>query len=243
MRHDSNGAEATPTRPDRLRAVVFDLDGTLVDSAPSLHAAAGAMMAERGLPSPDLPTLTGFVGLGAGVLVARCLRWAGADPDRHPDALPRFLAIYGADPVAGTTAMPGAAAALASLERSGLRLGLCTNKPEAPARAIVAALELGPFGAVVGGDTLPARKPDPAPLLHAASLLGAAPADVLYVGDSETDLRTARAAGIAYVHVEGGYQPAPLPALDARERLADMSQLPGCIASRAWPPFANGSHA
>ena len=209
----------------RLHAVVFDLDGTLVHSAPGLHMAAAEMLSERGLPVPDLETLTGFVGRGLPTLVARCLDWAGADPAAHPAALGRYRALYGADPLRGAAPYPHAAAALADLRARGLRLGLCTNKPEGPARTMADGLGLGPFDAVAGGDTLAVRKPDPAPLLHVAALLGAAPDAVLYVGDSETDALTARAAGIRYVHVAGGYQRGPVAGLDPASVIADLSRL------------------
>lgn len=226
-----------------FRAVVFDLDGTLIDSAPSLHAAAAAMLTERGLPVPDLTAVKGFIGHGVGVLVERCLRWAGADPGVQTAALDRFLDFYGADPVAGTRVLPGARDALASLHADGLRLGVCTNKPERLARRILNALDLGPFAAVAGGDTLPVRKPDPAPLRHVAALLDTAPGAVLYVGDSVVDRRTARAARIAYVHVEGGYQSAPIPGLGSRERIVDLSHLPKWIKDSAAAPFANDSYS
>lgn len=222
----------------RCHAVVFDLDGTLIDSAPGLQMAIDAMLSERRLPVPDMATVTGFVGNGAAMLVEHCLRWSGADPADHPDALARFLAIYAADPVAGTTVLPGAAEALAALAAGGIRLGLCTNKPEAPTRIILDALSLGPFDAVVGGDTLSVRKPDPAPLLRVIDALGATRETALYVGDSIVDWRTAQAAGVAYVHVEGGYQSAPIPDLDPASRIANLSHLRDRIELRASHPFA-----
>lgn len=194
-----------------IEAVVFDLDGTLIDSAPGLHLAACEMLAEMDLPQPDLPTVVGFIGSGAPKLVERCLRWAGDVPGDHPEALTLFLRHYARDPMRGTTAYPGARALLAALAARGLKLGLCTNKPEAPTRAILAAMDLGPFAAVLGGDTLPVRKPDPAPLLRVIADLGARPEATVYVGDSIVDWRTAQAARVAYIHVEGGYQTVPIP--------------------------------
>ncbi len=210
-------------------AVVFDLDGTLVDSAPGLHMAATAMLEGLNLPAPDLGTLTGFVGQGAPVLVARCLAWAGGDPDRQADALATFVALLEADPTAGVTPYPGVAGLLANLRGRGFKLGLCTNKPAAPTRALLAALPLGPFDAVVGGDSLALRKPDPAPLLHVIADLPAAPARTLYVGDSVVDWRTAQAAGVDYAHVAGGYQREPIPDLAPRLSLARIADLSGSI--------------
>lgn len=213
------------------RAIIFDLDGTLIDSAPGLHLAAADMLAERGLPQPDLPTIIGFIGRGAPTLVARCLDWAGADPAGTDDALDRFLAIYGSDPMRGTKVYPGTHDLLADLRAAGLKLGLCTNKPEAPARAILDAFDLGPFDAVAGGDTLAKRKPDPAPLLHVADLLDTAPGAVLYVGDSEIDWLTAQAAGISYAHVAGGYQTHPIADFAPRLHLPDLTHLKDALAS------------
>lgn len=216
----------------RFRAVIFDLDGTLIDSAPGLRMAVDAMMSERGFPVPDIATVTGFVGDGAATLVERCLRWAGEDPVRHPDALPRLLEIYGADPVVGTTVLPGAYDVLGALLAAGLHLGLCTNKPEAPTRTILRALSLGPFDAIVGGDTLAVRKPDPAPLLHVIATLGATRDTSLYVGDSSVDWETAQAADVAYAHVAGGYQTAPIPKFAPLFRLPDLSHLMDVALSR-----------
>lgn len=212
-----------PTRP--VQAVVFDLDGTLIDSAPGLHRAACAMLADLDLPQPDLSTVIGFIGNGAPKLVERCLRWAGTDPDRRPDALPAFLRHYTRDPLKGTTVYPGARAVLDSLAARGLKLGLCTNKPEGPARTILNALSLGPFDAILGGDSLPVRKPDPAPLLRVIADLGADPAATVYVGDSVTDWTTARAARVAYIHMTGGYQVSPIPDFAPWHSLADLRDI------------------
>lgn len=206
-------------------AVVFDLDGTLVDSAPGLHAAAGAMLDGLGLPAPDLDTLTGFIGRGAPVLVARCLDWASGDPAWQTEALARFVALLEIDPTAGVTPYPGVADLIAALRARGVRLGLCTNKPAGPTLALLAALPLGPFDAVAGGDSLPVRKPDPAPLVHVVAALGVAPERALYVGNSVIDWRTAQAAGIDYAHVAGGYQREPIPDLAPRFSLAEIAGL------------------
>ncbi|GIT90835.1 phosphoglycolate phosphatase [Jannaschia pagri] len=185
------------------RAVVFDLDGTLIDSAPSLHRAVSLMMIDRGLPAPDLETVTGFVGNGVPKLVERALRWAGQPMD--DGAVHAFRTIYDADPMTGTVVFDGAHDLLAALRSKGLRLGLCTNKPMAPTMTLLNALKLGPFEAVIGGDSLPVRKPDPAPLLATLDQMTCPPDAALYVGDSVTDHRTASAANVAYVHVECGY--------------------------------------
>ncbi|PWJ21218.1 HAD family hydrolase [Jannaschia seohaensis] len=192
------------------QAVIFDLDGTLIDSAPSLHRAAAETMKTLGHRPPSRAEVESFVGDGVGMLVARCLAAAGAPADAE-DAVRVFRQIYDADPLTGVFVMDGAREILAALTARGIRLGLCTNKPLAPTRTILTGLALGPFDAVVAGDSLPQRKPDPAPLRHAVALLGVAPAQAAYVGDSHVDAETAVAAEMRYLHVEGGYLSKPLP--------------------------------
>jgi phosphoglycolate phosphatase len=187
----------------RVEAVVFDLDGTLIDSLGSLHRAAVATMEASGLPAPDREAVRGFVGDGVPTLVARCRAAAGAPPSA--EAVATFLEIYEADPLTGTEALPGARALLAALAARGVALGLCTNKPARPTRAILDGLALGPFGAVIAGDDLPSRKPDPAPLNAVLSALDVAPERAVYVGDSAVDHLTAARAGLRYLHVAGGY--------------------------------------
>lgn len=219
----------TPRAPRLpVEAVVFDLDGTLIDSAPGLHMAACAMLADLDLPQPDLRTVIGFIGNGVPKLVERCLIWAGADPATHAGAVDRFMGHYGRDPMLGTTVYPGARDLLAELTARGLKLGLCTNKPIAPTRAILTAFDLGPFGAVIGGDSLSLRKPDAAPLLKTIDDLGTDPARTLYVGDSITDWRTAVVAKVAYAHVSGGYQIDAIPGFAPWvevNNLGELSQL------------------
>lgn len=197
------------------RAVVFDLDGTLIDSAPDIAAAAAIMLREIGRPALDLSRIVSFIGNGVPKLVERCLdATGGRDEAGFRDALARFRRAYDADPATLTRPYPFVPETLAALAEAGFALGVCTNKPEAPSRAILAALGLDRrFAAVIGGDTLPVTKPDPAPLREAVARLGGGPA--LYVGDSETDEATAQAAGLPFLFFTGGYRKKPAEAFEA----------------------------
>ncbi len=197
------------------RIVVFDLDGTLIDSAPDIAAAANVMLREIGREALPLPRIVAFVGSGVPKLVERCLdATGGRDEAGFRAALAIFRRAYDADPATLTRPYPGVPEMLEALAGAGFALGVCTNKPEAPARAILEALGLaGRFGAVVGGDTLPVTKPDPAPLREAVSRLGGGAA--LFVGDSETDEATAKAAGLPFLFFTGGYRKKPAEAFAA----------------------------
>jgi len=196
-----------------IRAVIFDLDGTLVDSAPDLHAAALALLEERGAAPVTLLQVRGFVGNGIPRLVARCLEASGAPAKGQAlaKAVARFTDHYGAAPAELTRAYDGVQAMLGALSARGRLLGVCTNKPEALTRAVLAGVALDRhLRAVVGGDTLKVMKPDPEPLRHTAHLLGVDIDEALYVGDSETDADTAVAAGMAFALYSGGYRKRPL---------------------------------
>lgn len=214
------------------RAVIFDLDGTLVDSVPDIHAAVAAFLTERGHPPLDLATVTGFVGNGVPVLLERVLRAVGEAHDAAAVAAvePRFLAIYGAEPSALSRLFPGVADVLGELAASGFRLGVCTNKPAGPTHQVLADFGIdGRFAAVVGGDTLPQRKPDPAPLRRVADLLGVEMAAVAYVGDSEVDAATAAAARVPFLLFTEGYRKTPVEELPHHARFDDFARLPGLL--------------
>jgi phosphoglycolate phosphatase len=186
-------------------ALVLDLDGTLVDSAPDLGRHTNRLLSEHGRAALDLATVTSFVGEGAGVLLSRAFAATGAplDDDALAHVVARYGALYAAEPVVDTRLM---AHVVEALDHVDVPLALCTNKPERVARAVLEALGLaGRFPVVVGGDTLPVRKPDPAPLRAAAAGLGLSPERVVLVGDSEVDCATAEAAGVPFWWFTGGY--------------------------------------
>ena len=220
----------------RPAAVVFDLDGTLIDSLPAIRVAFDAVCDELSLPRPDRATAQGFVGGGVPLAMTRLLRWAGADgadPDLHGRAIAAMHAAYGRVPPRANAVYPGVRETLDRLTAHGIPLGLCTNKPAAPTRTVLAALDLDVFAAVVAGDTLATRKPDPAPLHHVLAALGAMPADAVYVGDSEIDHATAAAAGVPFAFFEGGYLNAPLGAPAPALRLSHMGDLPDRLSAVA----------
>ncbi|MCF8479805.1 MAG: HAD-IA family hydrolase [Rhodospirillum sp.] len=220
-----------PGPPPLPKAMVFDLDGTLVHSLPGLTLALNALFSETGLsPLTDTEVET-MVGDGAPMLLARAHQarglYSGApdDPELAPH-LARFLEIYNADPITGAAPYPGAKAFLTALAARGVALGVCTNKPEAPARAMLAGLGLdGPLGSIIGGDTLPQRKPDAAPLLRCLTELGVPPEEALMVGDAGPDVGTARAAGTAVRLLAHGYCHVPLESLEADAIHADFAAL------------------
>ena len=227
----------------RYRAVIFDLDGTLVHSAPDLHAAASRMLADLGRPDVTLEQVTGFVGNGVPKLVERCLTATGGVPgDGGAEALRRFSDHYARAATVLTRPYPGVATMLAALQAAGMAMAICTNKPEGPARSVLADLGLAAFfGSVVGGDTLPVRKPEPAVVGRCLADLGIVPDAAVYVGDSETDAATAEGSGLPFALYTGGYRKTPvadLPhafAFDRFDDLADgnMARV-GCVLARTF---------
>jgi len=191
-----------------MHAALFDLDGTLVDTAPGLHHAMTRLLAELGKPQIALEELTSFIGRGIPALLTDVL---GSEHQRigEPEfdaALARFNEIYLADPLAGCAIFPGVDALLNALEAAGWRMAVCTNKPLRPTRAILEALGLAPrFGAVVGGDSLAGRKPDAAPLVLAVRGLEADLRKTVFIGDSRIDAEAAANAGMPFCLFSRGY--------------------------------------
>jgi phosphoglycolate phosphatase len=212
-----------------MARVVFDLDGTLVHSIPTLAATAGLLLAELGRPPVDTETSARFVGKGVAVLVRRVLEHTGGIPGGDPAPhVARFRDLYARDPVTGTALYPGVAPALATLAAAGHGLGVCTQKPDAPALTILKALGLmPPVTAFTGGDSLDVLKPDPRMLAHTAGQLP--PGLVLYVGDSETDAETARRAGVPFLLFTEGYRQAPPEALPHAAAFSDFAALPALV--------------
>ncbi len=209
-------------------SIVFDLDGTLVDSAPDIAAAVNAMLADEGYESLDLATVISFVGNGLPHLVKLVIHHVGLDMARHAELSAATLAHYNRASAAQTVVYPGITEVLETLQARGIKMGLCTNKPETPAHHVLDALDLARFfDVVVGGDTLPQRKPDPAPLYAAFGALGAT--QQIYVGDSEVDAETAHRADIRFLLFTKGYRKTPVDQLPHQSAYDDSDGLLAAI--------------
>jgi 2-phosphoglycolate phosphatase len=202
------GGPARLAIPIRL-GIVFDLDGTLIDSRYDIANAANHALSAHGREKLSVPEIASYVGDGARALLARAARLDPAAPELEA-LLGSFLEYYAAHPTDHTLLLPGAHEALEQLR--DLPLALCTNKPRAITDAVLANLRLPvKFTAVVAGGDLPKIKPDPLPLQHLAQCLSLTPAELVMVGDGPQDILCAKAAGARSVAVLGGMQ--------ARERL------------------------
>lgn len=214
-----------PPRARFPRAVVFDLDGTLVDSVADVAAALTGVLREAGIHPLSEDEVRGLMGHGAPGLLRGALRLRRCDSAEAEWMTRRFLDRYAAAPAVHSTAYPGAVETVAALAAAGIPVGICTNKAAWTARAVLRALGFAPHvGAVVGGDSGHGMKPDPAPLLACIAELGAAPEDTVYVGDHHVDITTARAAGVRVLAVPFGYGDVAM--LEPDGILADYAALP-----------------
>lgn len=192
-----------------LRAVLFDLDGTLLDTAPDLAAAANAMLDELGLPARDPAVVATYIGKGIPRLVERTLVGAlegAADPDLLGRALPIYERHYERESGRRSVAFPGVLEGLRALDEAGFPLAVITNKAERFTADLLLRTGLEPyFDVVVCGDTVARRKPAPDPVLAACARLRVAPSEALMIGDSTNDVEAARAAGCPIWCVPYGY--------------------------------------
>jgi phosphoglycolate phosphatase len=214
-------------------ALLFDLDGTLVDSVPDLAAAVNTVLAEHGRAALAEPEIAAMVGDGVAKLVERAVQARGGGIALGP-AVDRYVALYEANATTLTRAYPGVTEVLAEFARAGVRLAVCTNKPEQATRAVLDGLGLARFFPVVlGGDSLAARKPDPAPLLMALDRLGATAAESAMIGDHRNDVLAARAAGTGIIFARYGYGLAGLGGLAADAAIDAFAELPRVLRALA----------
>mgnify|MGYP002777924756 CR=1 FL=1 len=199
----ATGQGATAARP--IRAVLFDLDGTLADTAPDLIAAVNRLLDEEGRAPLPGEALRPLVSKGGRALLARA--FADLDEDAREPLLPRFLSAYAEALSVHTRPFDGVESLLAAIESRGWPWGIVTNKPEGLAVGVVNGLGWTQRSqALVGGDTLAVRKPAPEPLWLAAQRMGVSPSQCLYVGDDARDIEAARAAGMASAAALWGYR-------------------------------------
>lgn len=212
--------------------VVFDLDGTLLDTAPDLLRALNRVLCDEGLSAVQRADVAGLFGHGARALIGEGFRRGNRSLDavRLPELVERFIAFYAADIAGETRPYPGLVDALTRLSRRGFGLAVCTNKREALSHAVLRGTCLDAFfAAVVGGDSLPEQKPHPHPLLEAIVRSGGTPEAAIMVGDSETDMATARAAGVPSIAVDFGYGGRPASEFDADAVIGHYDELDRAI--------------
>lgn len=209
--------------------VIFDLDGTLVDSLSDIAEALNLTLADWRLPQVDEATVRGWIGEGVRVLVSRALSAQGSGPALD-EVMPGFMRHYGETLLHHPRLYPGAAEALQGLRAGGARLAMCTNKPSRFVAPLLAHLGIAQhFAAILGGDSLPERKPSGVPLLHLCTQFACPPAQALMVGDSGTDADAAKAAGVPLVMMRYGYlrglDPAQVGAIHVADDLRELLAL------------------
>jgi len=212
-----------------MKVVIFDLDGTLIDSAPDIHAASEKML--KGIGQLPLPfdTIKSFIGNGIPKLVERIMRQLQlGEAYNHAELVQIFLDHYNAAPADKTVIYPNVVPVLKELQSQGVILGICTNKPEQPTRTILSMFQLDQFfDVIVGGDTMPVKKPDPEPLHHAFRTLNAS--QMLYVGDSEVDAETAQSAQVTFALYTEGYRKSEIADIPHSYLFSDFSELPSIV--------------
>ena len=224
MKAKTLSAQSHPIR------IVFDLDGTLIDSAPDICAVANRLISPQG-GKITLAQTHSFIGNGVSVFIDRMLAATTLPPDLHGALLVQFKQAY-LTAFDHTQLYEGVQDALGHLQQAGHHLGICTNKPLAPTHAVLDHLQLSPyFGAIWGGDSLPVHKPDPAPLHAAFAALGSGPA--IYVGDSEVDAQTAQAVDVPFLLFTEGYRKTAVEAIPHTAAFSDFRALPDLVTRYA----------
>ncbi len=214
------------------RGLLFDLDGTLIESVPDIAASVNELVQKEALAPFAVKDVRSMIGHGIAKLVERAFaaRAIQLDGENLVAMTERMMAIYKDRLVEETVLLPGAYACLEANAKARSKLAVVTNKPEGFSRRILEHFGLDKLvSVVVGGDTGPVRKPAPDMLLYAAKLLDIAVSDALMIGDSPADIDAAKAASMRSVAVRGGYTNVPVEDLGADVVIDDLSQLPGAV--------------
>lgn len=201
-----------PSKPLAGWTVAFDLDGTLVETAHDLVGALNVILVEQGMAPAPMTAVRQLVGHGLRGMLIRAFAMADLTitEEQIAELRPRIVDVYRARIARESRPFPGCLEALADLRARGAALAVCTNKPEGLARMLLGELDMTRcFDAIVGGDTLPVQKPDPAPLIEAIVRAGGDPARAMLVGDASPDVGAARAAGMPSIIVNFGYNDLP----------------------------------
>ncbi len=212
--------------------VIFDLDGTMIHTAPDLVRATNHVMVQAGLPPAPDEIIIAAVGGGAGAMLTAALHAADRPPDRvdMEPLIDQFLEFYMANIAEESHPFPGVVDALDYFAAARCFIGVCTNKRYASATKLLDTLRLdGYFGAVLGADSLAVRKPHPDHLLETIARSGGDPARAVMVGDSRPDIEVARAAGVPAIAVPHGYSPEPIESLAPDRIVSDFSELPQTV--------------
>ena len=213
--------------------IAFDLDGTLIDTAPDLLGALNVILVEQGMAPAPMTAVRQLVGHGLRGMLIRAYAMADLtiSEEQIAELRPRIVEIYRGRIAQESRPFPGCPAALADLRARGAALAVCTNKPEGLARLLLDQLAMTAlFDAIVGGDTLPVQKPDPAPLLEAIAQAGGDRARAILVGDASPDTGAAKAAGVPCIVLSFGYNDLPPAELGGDVVLDHFDALAGAVS-------------
>lgn len=210
--------------------LLFDLDGTLIDSVPDLCGALNRVLSQYGQPPLTPQEVRPMIGDGVAALVARGLAARGLDAATAREALPRYVEIYEANAADLTRPYPQVRETLILLRRRGYRTAVCTNKLQHVTETVLRALDLFPlFDGIAGGDRFPVRKPDPGHLLALIAEMGGRPERAVMIGDHENDAAAGRGAGLPVVLMRYGYARGNPETLAADALLDDFAELPAAL--------------
>jgi len=216
----------------RFDTVIYDLDGTLIDSARDMQVAVSRVLADHGLPPVTEDDVRIFMGQGSKVTMNKAFTKYGRtlDDAALSAVTAEFVRYYEADPVSHTIAFAGVSEVVGRFDRLGLKQGVCTNKFERPSRMILEHLKLmPPIADLAGADTFPVRKPDPRHILMLVERMGSAPDRAVMVGDSIHDVHAAHGAGLPAVLVSWGYTATPASELGAEAVIERFDALPQAL--------------